>query len=393
MRKINNLLTQWSCYIKSKKNKNRDQHTWVFGEWFGNRCGDNSAFLANYIAQKYPEEHLYWIARKECNTEILDPSINVLLMDSYEASKTIDTAGIIVVNQNFLDITSSGHNRFATAITVNLWHGIMWKQIGHDGDKRKNNLLFKTYCSLLNPIQRCKCYVTPSELYGEKIISAFGAKKEGFIRCGYPRNSLLYNADEVNECKEEIRNMIGADSHSIIISYMPTFRDKGDAIEDLRFIHDKSFIEYLKQNDIYIIQKAHFVNKKEGRDIVETAFDRILYLDDVNPTKLLASSDLLITDYSSCFFDYLILDRPIIHFLYDYEKYKNDDRGLYYSQEEVVCGDVVYSTTELTNAIINNINHPEKEAERRHRMKSIHAKYETEDSCDIIYSQIKSRQG
>ena len=53
----------------------------------------------------------------------------------------------------------------------------------------------------------------------------------------------------------------------------------------------------------------------------------------------------------------------INNFAKECQKYKNDDRGLYYSQEEVVCGDVVYSTTELTNAIINNINHPEKEAE------------------------------
>jgi len=393
MKKINGLVEQWNCYRKSKKLNDRDEHIWVFGEWFGNRCGDNSAFLANYIAQKYPEEHLYWIAKNGCNTDFLNESINVLLMDSGEAKELLNKAGVIVVNQNFLDITTSGYNEFATAITLNLWHGIMWKQIGHDGDKRKNNILFKIYCHILDPVQRCKYYVTPSELYGKNIISAFGAKKEGFIKCGYPRNSLFYNPLEVTKSKAEIREMIGACADSIIITYMPTFRDQGDVIEDLRTIEDKEFIDYLDQNDIYIIQKAHFVNKKTGRSEIKTLSDRIICLDDVNPTNLLAGSDMLITDYSSCFFDYLILDRPIIHFLYDFEKYKNVDRGLYYDQKNVVCGDVVYSKAELISAIMNNNNDPGKEAGRRRKMKDIHAQYETEDSCNIIYNKIKEIQG
>ena len=51
----------------------------------------------------------------------------------------------------------------------------------------------------------------------------------------------------------------------------------------------------------------------------------------------MAASDILVTDYSSCFFDFLILDRPIIHFLYDYDYYKEKDRGLYYEKEGVIC--------------------------------------------------------
>ena len=53
----------------------------------------------------------------------------------------------------------------------------------------------------------------------------------------------------------------------------------------------------------------------------------------------LAAADMLITDYSSCFFDYLITNRPIIHYLYDYDYYVKEDRGVYYDVMDVVAGD------------------------------------------------------
>ena len=392
MSNIPNLVNQWFCYAKSKQNRLRNNNIWVFGEWFGDRCGDNSAFLANYIADNHPEIKIYWIAKKACNTEILKPTIQVLQMDSSLASTILSKAGIIVVNQNLLDLTSDGVNRYATAITLNLWHGIMWKQIGHDGDKRKKNILFKIYCFLLDPVQRCKYYIIPSDIYGEKIHSAFGADKSRFIKCGYPRNSLFYNTQQVANCSKELRTAIGASSDATIVTYMPTFRDKGDTIEDLRTIHDKDFLMYLETQNVYIVQKAHFVNQKAGRNNYSMVSDRILCLDDVNPTNLLAATDLLITDYSSCFFDYLILNRPIIHYLYDFEKYKNNDRGLYFEQGEVVCGDVVYTKNDLMRAIIDNLDNPTRYSDRRLKMKKTHATYESEDSCKIIFEQLMKIQ-
>ena len=97
---------------------------------------------------------------------------------------------------------------------------------------------------------------------------------------------------------------------------------------------------------------------------------------------------MLITDYSSCFFDYLILDRPIIHYLYDYNYYANDDRGLYFDKSEVICGQVIESPDDLYDAIVENINNPLLYQELRRERLNTFMEYESPDSCEIIRKRI-----
>jgi CDP-glycerol glycerophosphotransferase len=104
----------------------------------------------------------------------------------------------------------------------------------------------------------------------------------------------------------------------------------------------------------------------------------------------MAVSDMLITDYSSCFFDYLILDRPIIHYLYDYEYYENEDRGLYYRWQEVVGGDVAFDKDKLVELIKINMDNPMKEHNLRREKREKYMTYENEDSSEIIYQEIIS---
>ena len=61
-------------------------------------------------------------------------------------------------------------------------------------------------------------------------------------------------------------------------------------------------------------------------------------------------SDMLITDYSSVFFDYAILKRPIIFYMYDLEAYRDDIRGFYIDLEELP-GQIVQREEELINNI------------------------------------------
>src|SRR5699024_5645729 len=64
-------------------------------------------------------------------------------------------------------------------------------------------------------------------------------------------------------------------------------------------------------------------------------------------------SDILITDYSSVFFDYANLKRPILFYTYDLEKYRDTLRGFYIDIEKDVPGPLLQTTEEVINAIIN----------------------------------------
>ena len=72
---------------------------------------------------------------------------------------------------------------------------------------------------------------------------------------------------------------------------------------------------------------------------------------DIN--ELYVMSDLLITDYSSVFFDYTILNRPVLFYMYDKDTYATDLRGFYFDLEEVLPGPIIESEDALLEAIVN----------------------------------------
>ena len=138
----------------------------------------------------------------------------------------------------------------------------------------------------------------------------------------------------------------------------------------------------------FLFQKAHYVNQtRDGRTDVGGSC-RIYSLNNITAQDLLCASDLLVTDYSGAFFDYLILDRPIVHYLYDYDYYRNQDRGLYYDKEDVIAGEEADNEDQLVNAIIRNFENPNLYKERRHKIRTIYTKYDTPDSCEVLYQAI-----
>ena len=139
------------------------------------------------------------------------------------------------------------------------------------------------------------------------------------------------------------------------------------------------------------MQKAHFVSQNKDWKLDCTSSGRIIDGNNLVTQTLLAASDVLITDYSSCFFDFLLLDRPIIHYLYDYDYYANKDRGLYYSYDEVNCGDVIFDEEHLLLSIEEALEHPDKDANLRKERRGRFQTYESEDSCKIITDEIMRR--
>ena len=88
----------------------------------------------------------------------------------------------------------------------------------------------------------------------------------------------------------------------------------------------------LEQLDAIIIAKVHPVQEKSI--LIDEHFDRILLFSEItqkcvtNLQELLVVSDLLITDYSTTFYDFLNLNRPILYYAYD-EKRMSDVRGFF----------------------------------------------------------------
>lgn len=375
----------------------RDRNLWVFGEWLGKRCCDNSLYFANYVAVNYPEIKCVWIAFEKTDLSLLHPRVKRVVMDTPESKEVLKHAAVAVMNMNMVDFSANMDLYSSSAITVNLWHGVPWKKIGKDALDRSNPIKW-IYAYYLLRLQRAKLYVALSDQFAEILHKTYYPTMKNIIKTGYPRNTIFYDNELLKKARDKIscllreKSGLEVDEQTKIIVYMPTFRDKGvDVFSFGQMSQDERLERILSENNAIIVEKAHFVNaqKDNAKESIRAA--RVVNASDFCAQELMAASDLLITDYSSCFFDYLLLNRPIIHYLYDYDYYVNKDRGVYYKKEDVICGDAPETLDELFDAIETNLKEPSKNEVLRKQRRAQHITYETSESCKIIFDEINKR--
>ena len=204
--------------------------------------------------------------------------------------------------------------------------------------------------------KRYKYLLSPSKFCSEKFTSAFNLTENNpkceILEEGYPRNDILSNYTE--EDVEKVKRSLHIEGlNKKIILYAPTWRDnqhqsglgytyKADVDFDL--LREKLGDEYI------ILFRAHYfvANTFDFEKYKGFVFDVSNY---ENIGDLYIISDMLMTDYSSVFFDYAILKRPIIFYMYDLEAYRDDIRGFYIDLEELP-GDIVQTEDEVASSIL-----------------------------------------
>ncbi|MDE5418642.1 CDP-glycerol glycerophosphotransferase family protein [Labilibaculum sp. DW002] len=239
---------------------------------------------------------------------------------------------------------------------VQLWHGVGFKRIQLDSpsyieDQKKFFPSLEAILYALYP--KYDVLISTSEFYTEQLFKrAFKSKK--IIECGYPRNDIFFRETTKNDlirCDIEAYNKIWQykkEDYKLIL-YAPTYRETGgDPISSQAIqLHDLN--QYAKNNKLIFVFKFHtYTNLSDNQEF----FSNILSFDnelDVYPA--LKMMDLLITDYSSIYMDYLLLNKPILYYPYDYEKYIEKDRAIQFDYEWITAGEKCYSQKELLDWI------------------------------------------
>lgn len=111
--------------------------------------------------------------------------------------------------------------------------------------------------------------------------------------------------------------------------------------------------------------------------------------DDIDVQELLAISDILITDYSSCYFDFLLLNRPVTFYAYDLEDYRSNDRGFYYDYEAITAGPIVRDVNHLIIEIEKYLRDPTKDADKRKKKCEMFHKYRDGKSCERTFRTVE----
>ena len=259
----------------------------------------------------------------------------------------------------------------AGQVYLQTWHGTPFKRLGCDIPRGARNAMFSVagiHRWYRAEGRRMTHLVSPSPFTTEKLSTAFAITRERrdevVIEEGYPRNDVL--AAHTDDQAAAIRGRLRIPADKRVILYAPTWRDDShDAKSGYTFDVAADF-ERLRADlgdDHVILFRAHY--------LVANAFDfsrfegfvyDVSAVNDINDLYLV--SDLLVTDYSSVFFDYAILDRPIVFYLYDLESYADELRGFYLELDELP-GPVVRTEAGLVAAIKDSSEEPASEAERR----------------------------
>lgn len=198
--------------------------------------------------------------------------------------------------------------------------------------------------------------LSPSKFTTEKFATAWNLKEFGredaLLEEGYPRNDFLSNATA--EDIEEIKVKLGMDQigDKKIILYAPTWRDNQHQ-SGVGYTY-KTEVDFDKLRDelgdeYVILFRAHYLvaNSFDFDKYQGFVYDVSKY-DDIN--HLYLAADVLITDYSSVFFDYAILEKPMIFYMYDLEDYRDNLRGFYIGLDELP-GEIAENELTLIEAL------------------------------------------
>jgi CDP-glycerol glycerophosphotransferase len=214
--------------------------------------------------------------------------------------------------------------RRAEQIYLNTWHGTpqkaLFKDIRNGRIAHKNiarNLLHATH--LLVPNEHTERVL----LEGNDVVETFPGQ---VIRMGYPRVDLMLNASE--NTKNLIRTTLNLNSNAPVVLFAPTYREE-QTEADLQKL--KSDIEALYSNGYHLLFRGHYF--VEGQ-LSKMKIRANVVPQEIDTCELLSIVDLLITDYSSIYFDYLPQLKPIAFYVPDYKEYKSE-RGLYIPKEEL----------------------------------------------------------
>ena len=237
------------------------------------------------------------------------------------------------------------------------WHGTPLKRLRCDiaaESGNVNNTLDEIKIRNDRDTVRYTHFLSPSPWASGKFMSAFNLRALGMAdiitEVGYPRNDLLTNYTMADV--DHVHDSLGIPRGKKIILYAPTFRDNnhksGDGYQyDMRLDFDKLKNE-LGDEYIILFRTHYFIANTFDFSKYEGFIYNMAQLDDI--TNLYLITDILVTDYSSVFFDFACLKRPIIYYMYDLEEYANDIRGFYLDIDELP-GDIVKTEDELIASI------------------------------------------
>jgi CDP-glycerol glycerophosphotransferase len=324
-----------------------DPNIIVFESGLGKQYADSPRYIYEELVRRRDPRKKVWVYQGKL--PVTDRNTVSVKRLSPEYFWYLARAKYWVNNQNFPHYV----RRRPDGVFIQTWHGTPLKRMQHDvaeihgrdpGYLERVTSATRQWSVLLSPSPYATTAFRSAFRYGGPVLEV-----------GYPRNDLLADPRRAATVRDRVRGRLGIGSSAKAILYAPTFRDDQVGSRSGRFRFEFPFeledFAGALDDDVVLLVRMHVLVENDisiptelrHRVIDVSAYPEIqdLYL----------ASDVLVTDYSSVFFDYAILRRPIVFYAYDLERYRDQLRGFYLDYGEELPGPVVKDSQGLWTAL------------------------------------------
>ena len=313
-----------------------------------------------------------WIIKKISYYDTLTArGIKCAIYDTIEANEIISAADIIIANSyTFLNIPKNDHQ-----LLVNLWHGSGVKAHDYyDHDLNPRHVIkLKNYFNKVDLM----CVHSLDDRFKLSAMLHFDLRK--IYVTGQPRLDCVVNSNG----RKKLADIFGEDivHYNRLIFFAPSYRSNmschagkiySDNIFRLDDYDNEKLNNFLEKHNAAIIYKLHPIEQTafKGRvfEMNNRCFeltDGILFEHDIRYDELINAFDVMISDYSSIVFDYLLLDRPVVYLLPDFDEYKNAKGFVFSNIDAYMPGEKAYNFHSMLTALANAFDNPKQYSHAR----------------------------
>ena len=369
------------------------KRTWVFGADFGRTYREGSKYLLEYMLANHPDYDCCFITKSpQVFRDLKCKNIPVVMNCSINGIVKAAKAECVFTTQTTADIhftyKKKGRKFFY------LVHG---QPLKIAQSALKDTEYWKKYHGKESFFERIKRDVThflnegytmddvefvaaTSDFLKPFMEKDFGSKPPVIVM-GMPRNDALFQPDRMKN-EKWVEGLEGR----FVITYMPTHRAYGKGQVSPTPFTDRSEIQqWLRDNNIVLLVKNHPNMIKQCKSFYSSDCIIDITTKGIDPQVAIYHSDVLVTDFSSVWMDYLLLRRPIIFYIYD--DFEHDDVGCHYDIRKNPPGHFCYTEDEFFE-LIKKIKSDYDAMKPSDEIISMYHKYVDGNSCEKYFNWI-----
>lgn len=315
----------------------------LFETFMAKNYSDSPKYIYEYIAQNHPEYECVWAINDGAK---IPYGAKTVKRFSFQYAYYLAVSKYLVFNVR----PPLWYRKREEQVFLETWHGTPLKRLVFDQEEVTS--ASPKYKQQFYRQRKDWDFLVSANPFSTKTFRSCFLYEGEMLEYGYPRNDILYWPNKA-EIAQQLKEKLGIPKDKKTILYAPTWRDdqhygsgqyKFELALDLKLMKER-----LQDDYVVLLRTHHYISDHIDVSGLGDFVINLSSYDDISEIYLI--SDICITDYSSVFFDYANLKRPILFYTYDFDKYKNQLRGFYIDMNTEVPGPLLYTSEQVVQAI------------------------------------------